>query len=90
MNTRKTKKKKAEKICLLENNPMDPTNKIVSQQQKIGKQEHYSRRIYQYIALVNGLPENKTTNTNGKVISTISKHLNIANSDEGIDRSHKV
>ena len=40
MNARKTKKKNAEKICLLENNPIDPTNKIVSQQQKIGKQEH--------------------------------------------------
>ena len=58
-----------------------------SLEQKIDKQEQYSRRN---CVLVHALPENKTENTDDVVISTISNHLNIVISQDDIDRSHRV
>ena len=56
---------------------MDPTNKIVSLEQKI------------HCILVHDLSENKTENTDA-VGSAIFEHLNIVISEEDIDRFHRV
>ena len=53
---------------------MDATNKIVSPDKRIDKQGQYSRRNR---ALVYGLPENKTENTDDVVVSTISEKLKL-------------
>ena len=50
MNTKKGKKETEEKICLLENNLMDATNKIVRLDQKlINKNDTLGETVYQYI-----------------------------------------
>ena len=66
---------------------MDTTNNIVSLEQKIDKQEQYSR---QNCVLVHVLPESKTENTDDVVISTISEHLKIVIDEEDINRSRRV
>ena len=50
MNTKKGKKETEEKICLLENNLMDATNKIVRLDQKlINKNNTLGETVYQYM-----------------------------------------
>ena len=66
---------------------MDAINKIVSLEQKIDKQQQYSRRS---CVLVHSLPENKTEKADDIVISTVSKHLDIVISEEEFDSSHRV